>query len=86
MKPVLEDIFIGPMASPLGRDRMKPVLEDIFIGPMASPSFSSGFRWEDSRRRVHVVFAGVTVADSKRVMLLHELGPPKALTKIDIIQ
>ncbi len=65
---------------------MKPVLEDIFIGPMASPSFSSGFRWEDSRRRVHVVFAGVTVADSKRVMLLHELGPPKALTKIDIIQ
>ncbi len=53
---------------------MKPVLEDIFMGPMASPSFSSGFRWEDSRRRVRVVFAGVTIADSKRVMLLHEFG------------
>ncbi len=53
---------------------MKPTLEDIFMGPMASPSFSEGFRWEDSRRRVHVVFADVTVADSKRVMLLHEFG------------
>ncbi|MFL5656485.1 MAG: DUF427 domain-containing protein, partial [Ktedonobacteraceae bacterium] len=53
---------------------MKPVLEDMFMGPVASPSFSEGFRWEDSRRRVRVVFADVTVADSKRVMLLHEFG------------
>jgi len=55
---------------------MKPTLEDLFIGPLASPSFSQGqgFRWEDSRRRVRVVFAGVTVADSKHVMLLHEFG------------
>lgn len=53
---------------------MKPTLEDSFIGPLASPSFSQGFRWEDSRRRVRVVFAGVTVADSKHAMLLHESG------------
>ena len=53
---------------------MKPALEDVFIGPLASPSFSQGFRWEDSRRRVRVVFAGLTVADSKHVMLLHEFG------------
>ncbi len=55
---------------------MKPALEDLFIGPLASPSFSQGqgFRWEDSRRRVRVVFAGVTIADSKHVMLLHEFG------------
>ncbi len=51
-----------------------PALEDIFIGPTASPSFKEGFRWEDSRRRVRVVFADVTVADSKRVMLYHEFG------------
>ena len=55
---------------------MKPVLEDISIGPMASPSFTNGlrFRWEDSHRRVRVIFNGVTVADSKHVMLLHEAG------------
>jgi uncharacterized protein (DUF427 family) len=53
---------------------MKPALEDLFMGPMASPSFSEGFRWEDSRRRVRVIFADVTIADSKRVMLLHEFG------------
>lgn len=55
---------------------MKRVLEDMFMGPMTSPSFTSGlrFRWEDSRRRVRVIFNGVTVADSKRVMLLHEAG------------
>lgn len=53
---------------------MKPALEDIFMGQMASPSFSEGFRWEDSRRRVRVAFADVTIADSKRVMLLHEFG------------
>jgi hypothetical protein len=55
---------------------MKDALEDTFIGPMASPSFGqeSQFRWVDSRRRVHVLFAGVTIADSRRVMLLHEYG------------
>ncbi|MFL5626734.1 MAG: hypothetical protein ACJ788_14210 [Ktedonobacteraceae bacterium] len=37
---------------------MKPALEDLFMGPMASPSLSEGFRWEDSRRRVRVIFAG----------------------------
>ena len=36
---------------------MKPMLEDLFLGPLASPSFRQGFRWEDSRRRVRVVFA-----------------------------
>jgi len=44
------------------------------MGQLASPSFSEGFRWEDSRRRVRVVFADMTIADSKRVMLLHEFG------------
>lgn len=53
---------------------MRPALEDIFMGPLASPSFSEGFRWEDSRRRVRVVFADVTIADSKRVMLFQESG------------
>jgi len=55
---------------------MNPIFEDLFLGPLASPSFSQGlrFRWEDSRRRVRVVFAGVIVADSTRVMLLHEFG------------
>ena len=56
------------------RTALKPTLEDLFIGPLALPSFSQGFRWEDSRRRVRVVFAGVTIADSKHVMLLHEFG------------
>ena len=53
---------------------MKPALEDVFMGQAASPSFDHGFRWEDSRRRVRVVFGGVTIADSRRVMLLHEYG------------
>lgn len=55
---------------------MKAALENTFIGPMASPSFGQElqFRWVDSRRRVRVVFAGVTIADSRRVMLLHEYG------------
>ncbi|GAC1349921.1 MAG: DUF427 domain-containing protein [Ktedonobacteraceae bacterium] len=53
---------------------MKPALEDIFMGQSASPSLSQGFRWEDARRRVRAVFAGVTVAESKRVMLLLEFG------------
>ena len=55
---------------------MTRVLEDLFLGPLASPSFSQElrFRWEDSRRRVRVFFAGIAVADSTRVMLLHEFG------------
>lgn len=53
---------------------MKPALEDIVMGPGASPSFSEGFRWEDSLRRVRVVFANMTIADSKRVMLFQEFG------------
>ncbi len=55
---------------------MNPVFEDVFLGPLASPSFSQElrFRWEDSRRRVRVVFGGITVADSTHVMLLHECG------------
>jgi uncharacterized protein (DUF427 family) len=55
---------------------MRPALEDIFLGPLASPSFDDNmrFRWEDSRRRVRVFFGGVTIADSTRVMLLHEFG------------
>ncbi len=53
---------------------MKPALEDIFMGQMASPALSNGFLWEEGRRRVRAIFAGVTVADSKRVMLLLEPG------------
>ncbi len=55
---------------------MNPIFEDLFLGPLASPSFSQGlrFRWEDSRRRVRVVFGGITVAESTHVMLLHEFG------------
>ncbi|HEX6551714.1 MAG TPA: DUF427 domain-containing protein [Ktedonobacteraceae bacterium] len=55
---------------------MKPVLEDMFMGPGASPSLSQEqrFRWEDSNRRVRAIFGGVTIADSKHVMLLHEFG------------
>lgn len=53
---------------------MKPALEDIFMGPTASPALNNGFRWEESRRRVRAIFAGITVADSKRVMLLLEYG------------
>ncbi len=53
---------------------MKPDLEDVFMGQAASPSIDQGFRWEDSRRRVRVFLGGVTIADSRRVMLLHEYG------------
>src|SRR5438552_3791271 len=71
---------------------MKRVLEDLFMGQLASPSFSQGFRWEESRRRVRVVFADVTVADSKHVMLLHELGrlpvyySPLADVRMDVLE
>jgi uncharacterized protein (DUF427 family) len=53
---------------------MQPVLEDLFIGPLATPSLSQelAFRWEDSQRRVRVIFAGLTIADSKQVMRLQE--------------
>jgi uncharacterized protein (DUF427 family) len=53
---------------------MRPPLEDILMGQLASPSFDHGFRWEDSRRRVRVIFGGVTITDSTHVMLLHEFG------------
>ncbi len=55
---------------------MKPVLEDLFLGPAATPAISQGqqFRWEDSQRRVRVIFAGITIADSKHVMRLQEYG------------
>src|SRR6266849_2102853 len=66
----------SPHAAERRTDRTNPVFEDVFLGPLASPSFSQGlrFRWEDSRRRVRVAFAGITVADSTHVMLLHEFG------------
>ena len=55
---------------------MKPVLEDMFLGPETTPSMSQAmrFRWEDSLRRVRVIFAGVTIADSTKVMRLIEYG------------
>ena len=55
---------------------MQPVLEDMFMGPQASPSVSQelAFRWEDSQRRVRIIFAGLTIADSTRVMWLLEYG------------
>jgi uncharacterized protein (DUF427 family) len=71
---------------------MKRMLEDLFLGPLASPSFSQGFRWEESKRRVRVIFEDVTVADSKRVMLLHEFGRlpvfyfPLADVRMDLLE
>lgn len=55
---------------------MKPVLEDMFLGPQTTPSISQEmrFRWEDSQRRVRVIFAGVTIVDSTKVMRLVEYG------------
>ncbi len=55
---------------------MQPILEDLFFGPLATPSLSQEirFRWEDSQRRVRVIYAGLTIADSKRVMRLLEFG------------
>lgn len=55
---------------------MKPVLEDMFLGPGSTPSISQEmrFRWEDSLRRVRVIFAGLTIADSTHVMRLQEPG------------
>src|SRR5260370_5239781 len=73
MRPIIEQQGWSLQARER-RDQMKPVLEDMFMGPTASPSLSDGFRWEDSRRRVRVVFADVAIADSKHVMLLLEFG------------
>ncbi len=55
---------------------MKPVLEDMFLGPETTPGTSQAmrFRWEDSLRRVRVLFAGITIADSTKVMRLIEYG------------
>jgi uncharacterized protein (DUF427 family) len=55
---------------------MQPILEDLYFGPLATPSLSPElpFRWEDSQRRVRVIFAGLVIADSKRVMRLQEYG------------
>ena len=55
---------------------MQPILEDLFFGPLATPSLSQEipFRWEDSQRRVRVIYAGLMIADSKRVMRLLEFG------------
>ena len=55
---------------------MQPLLEDLYFGPLATPSLSPKlpFRWEDSQRRVRVIFAGLVIADSKRVMRLQEYG------------
>ena len=49
---------------------MQPLLEDLYFGPPATPSLSPElpFRWEDSQRRVRVIFAGLAIADSKRVV------------------
>src|SRR3989440_1068892 len=79
-KPLAGGLGVSPQNLPFfytyEGDNMKRVLEDMFMGPMTSPSFTSGlrFRWEDSRRRVRAIFNGVTIADSKRVMLMHEAG------------
>jgi uncharacterized protein (DUF427 family) len=55
---------------------MQPVLEDVFFGPgpMRVVNQEGQFRWEDSQRRVRVIFAGQTIADSTRVMRLQEYG------------
>jgi uncharacterized protein (DUF427 family) len=55
---------------------MQPLLEDLYFGPPATPSLSPElpFRWEDSQRRVRVIFAGLAIVDSTRVMRLQEYG------------
>jgi uncharacterized protein (DUF427 family) len=55
---------------------MQPVYEDLFFGPgpMRVLTQAGQFRWEDSQRRVRVLFAGLTIADSTRVMRLQEDG------------
>jgi uncharacterized protein (DUF427 family) len=55
---------------------MQPAYEDLFFGPgpMGVLTQAGQFRWEDSQRRVRVIFAGLTIADSTRVMRLQEYG------------
>lgn len=53
---------------------MRPALEDIFMGPGASVTLTAGFRWEDAGRRLRVVFAGETIANTRHGMRLHEFG------------
>jgi uncharacterized protein (DUF427 family) len=53
---------------------MASALEDRVVGSIASPLFKDGYRWESANRRVRNVFAGETIADSKKVWLLHEAG------------
>lgn len=51
-------------------------LEDVNMGkrPLIVPSPDQQYRWEPSPRRVRAVFAGVAIADSTHMMLLHEVG------------
>jgi uncharacterized protein (DUF427 family) len=55
---------------------MQTAFEELFFGPgpMRVLTKEGQFRWEDSQRRVRVIFAGQTIADSKRVMRLQEYG------------
>src|SRR5215467_8168687 len=55
---------------------MQPAFENLFFGPgpMGVLTKAGQFRWEDSQRRVRVIFAGQTIADSTRVMRLQEDG------------
>jgi uncharacterized protein (DUF427 family) len=55
---------------------MQPAYEDLFFGPgsMSVLTQEGQFRWEDSQRRVRVIFAGLTIADSTRVMRLQVDG------------
>jgi uncharacterized protein (DUF427 family) len=55
---------------------MPRYLEDAFLEnhPLTAPSPGLRFVWEPSPRHVRAEYAGVTIADSKRVMLLLEAG------------
>ncbi|HEV2238771.1 MAG TPA: DUF427 domain-containing protein [Ktedonobacterales bacterium] len=55
---------------------MHRYVEDAFLEnhPLTAPSPALRFLWEPSPRHVRVVFAGTTIADSKRAMLLLEAG------------
>jgi uncharacterized protein (DUF427 family) len=53
---------------------MAIALEDRVVGSIASPLFQHGYRWENANRRVRNLLSGVTIADSKKVWLLHEAG------------
>lgn len=51
-------------------------IEDIIVSkrPLILPSPGQQYLWEPSPRRVRAMFADVTIADSTRMMLLHEVG------------